>query len=94
MNSEKLCNEKAYRETKDDEIEILIDRQNPNSSLKNTYRIRSRTPIKKERVRFNLKFDIEIENENIISVKVQKVKDEIKIENDSGKIIDIYSPMQ
>ena len=75
MKSEKLSNEQAYRENKDG-IEFLLERQNQNSSLKNTYRIRSRSPIKKERVGFNLKFDIEIENENIISVKVQKVKDD------------------
>jgi hypothetical protein len=93
LKSGKLSNEQAYRENKN-EIEFLFDRQNQNSSLKNTYRIRSRSPIKKERVGFNLKFDIEIENENIISVKVQKVKDEIKIENDSGKIINMYSPIQ
>ena len=73
MISGKLSNEQAYRENKN-EIEFLFDRQNQNSSLKNTHRIRSRSPIKKERVGFNLKFDIEIENENIISVKVQKVK--------------------
>ena len=61
MKSGKLNNKQAYRENKD-EIEIRIDRQNQNSSFKKTNRIRSRSPIKKERVGFNLKFDIEIEN--------------------------------